>query len=86
MVSEMPMIAASCHCHRHRHRYRGTEPLADGIVYSPRAHDMLSMLLAAHLAGRTINVWYTASAAPGTNKNNGCTDETMATLNRIGVN
>ena len=47
--------------------------------------NMLSILLAASMAGKKINVWYTASSAPGTNNTNGCNDSSIAVLTQIGL-
>lgn len=47
--------------------------------------NMLTVLIAAKLADRGINLWYFPSQAPGTNQANGCTQEVMAVLAGIGL-
>ena len=47
--------------------------------------NMLSILLAAKMANKKIDVWYTPSTAPGTNQANGCAHNTMAVLTNIGI-
>lgn len=47
--------------------------------------NMLSILLAAKMANKKIDVWYTPSTAPGTNQTNGCAHSAMAVLNSIGI-
>lgn len=46
--------------------------------------NMLSILLAAHLSGKKVDIWYRASTAPGTDETDGCTDSTIATITNIG--
>jgi hypothetical protein len=45
----------------------------------------LSTLLSAKMSGKAVHLWYTASAAPGTNQNNGCTDSAMSVLTGVGI-
>ncbi|WP_218417902.1 hypothetical protein [Alteromonas lipotrueae] len=35
---------------------------------------MLSILLAAHISNKDVDVWYSASSAPNTDETNGCTN------------
>lgn len=46
--------------------------------------NMLSMLLAAEMANRKINVWYVESTAPQTTEKNGCVQSSMAKVESIG--
>lgn len=47
--------------------------------------NMLSMLLTAQQAGKTVQVWYTPSTNPGTDHNSGCTQAQMAVLTAVGI-
>jgi hypothetical protein len=47
--------------------------------------NMLSILLAAKMANKKIDIWYRASKAPGTSHTNGCKHSTMAVLTMIGI-
>lgn len=47
--------------------------------------NMLSILLAAKMANKKIDIWYRASKAPGTNQTNGCNGSSMAVLTMIGI-
>ena len=47
--------------------------------------NMLSVLIAAKLADRGLNLWYSPSEAPGTNQANGCTQAVMAVLTGVGL-
>ncbi|TRY33411.1 hypothetical protein [Aliiglaciecola sp. M165] len=47
--------------------------------------NMLSILLAAEMSNRKVDIWFTASAAPDTNHENGCVPTTMAILTAIGL-
>ena len=47
--------------------------------------NMLSILLAAKMANKKIDIWYRASKAPGTNQANGCNHHSMAVLTMIGI-
>ena len=47
--------------------------------------NMLSILLAAKMANKKIDIWYRASKAPGTNHTNGCNGNSMAVLTMIGI-
>jgi hypothetical protein len=53
---------------------------------APGASQMYATLLAAKLSGRTINVWYNLSTAPGTNETSGCTIGAMAAAYGVGIN
>ena len=46
---------------------------------------LLAGLLAAQAANKTINLWYTASTAPGTDQSTGCSTIAMAILTRIRI-
>ena len=46
--------------------------------------NMLSILLSASVADKSVNVWYTDSSAPGTDETNGCSPSSMATLTAVG--
>lgn len=48
--------------------------------------NILSILLAVMMSGRVVDVWYTASTAPGSNQNSGCKESTMAVVTSIGIN
>lgn len=48
--------------------------------------NILSFLLAAKMAGKSINIWYTPSSKPGTTSSDGCSISNMATVNEIGIN
>lgn len=54
-------------------------------VTENKGKNMLSLLLAAKLANKKIDIWYTASTTPGTNKDTGCTQSTMAEVFYIGI-
>ncbi|GLX78751.1 hypothetical protein tinsulaeT_20910 [Thalassotalea insulae] len=45
----------------------------------------LSLLLAAKMAEKKVNLWYRASTTPGTDQNNGCTRNTMALVYSVGL-
>ena len=47
--------------------------------------NILSMLLAAEMSGRKIDVWYTESSTPDTDEQSGCWTGTMATVISIGL-
>ncbi len=46
---------------------------------------ILSILLAAKMAGKDVNIWYSPSPKPGTSSENGCSIADMATINEIGI-
>lgn len=48
--------------------------------------NILSILLAAKMAGKKINIWYKPSSNPGTSHSDGCTINDMATITEIGIN
>ncbi len=52
---------------------------------TPGGKNMLSILLAAKMANKRVNVWYTPSSAPGTDQASGCNAGTAAVLTSIGV-
>ena len=45
----------------------------------------LSMLLTAKSSAQQIQVWYTASTAPGTNQSNGCNSAAVSDVYIIGL-
>ena len=47
--------------------------------------NMLSILLAAKMADKQVNLWFEPSSVPGTNQENGCSSSTMAIVNAIGI-
>lgn len=47
--------------------------------------NILSILLAAKMAGKGVNIWYTPSSTPGTNVTNGCSVNSLATVTEIGI-
>jgi hypothetical protein len=47
--------------------------------------NMLSVILAAMLADKQIDVWYLKSPVPGTTHSNGCTVENLSVVTRIGL-
>jgi len=47
--------------------------------------NMLSIMLAAKMANKKIDIWYTPSTTPGTNETNGCTPNTLAVVLQIGI-
>ncbi len=47
--------------------------------------NMLSILLAATMSGKKIDIWFVDSKAPGTNHTNGCNGSTMAIVTSIGL-
>ena len=58
------------------------------MVFDPTTDNgkaFLSALLAAQLADRTIDIWYTASSAPGSDQTNGCTGAAIAVLLQIRI-
>ena len=46
--------------------------------------NMLSTLLTAHAAGKTVRIWYVDSTAPGTNQTTGC-GNAMAILDAVAL-
>lgn len=52
---------------------------------SPHGKSLLAILLTAKVAGKTVEIWYTASSAPGTNQTNGCYDTTISTLTGVSI-
>jgi len=50
-----------------------------------KGKNILSILLAAKMSGKRIDVWYTPSTTPGTTEANGCTRTTMGILTQIGI-
>lgn len=50
-----------------------------------KGKNMLSILLAAKLSGKKIDVWYTPSTSQGTTHDNGCSRTTMGILTNIGI-
>ncbi|WP_218419953.1 hypothetical protein [Alteromonas lipotrueae] len=47
--------------------------------------NMLSILLAAHLSDRNVDVWYVPSKLPDSNEENGCNaNDTLAEITQIG--
>ena len=47
--------------------------------------NMLSILIAAHMSGKKVDIWFTPSVAPGTDKTSGCTPTTIARLDAVGL-
>ena len=47
--------------------------------------NMLSILVAATMAKKNIDIWYEVSTTPGTTEKNGCTYNTLAKINLIGL-
>lgn len=52
---------------------------------TPGGRNMLATILAAKMAGKTINVWYSASPLPGTSQTNGCSGTAVSTLQGVSV-
>lgn len=52
---------------------------------TPIGKNQFAMLLAAKASGKTIEVWYFVSTAPGTTEANGCTVNSMALVDSLGV-
>lgn len=52
---------------------------------TPGGKNMLSTVIVAKMGEKTVNVWYTASLAPGTNETNGCNASTLSILTHIGI-
>ncbi len=46
--------------------------------------NMFSIILAAHVGNKPINIWYEASTAPSTNETTGCDRSTMAVITQVG--
>ena len=51
---------------------------------SKKGQNMLSILLAAKMANKNLNIWYVASTKKGTDENSGCNDDTLAKLTGVG--
>lgn len=66
----------TCSYYNRQFRFDGT---------TPTGKNLLSMLLAAKMGGKTIDIWYTPSTAPGTDHTNGCTESSLAVVNLIGI-
>jgi hypothetical protein len=47
---------------------------------TPTGQNMLAMLVAAELANKEVDLWYTDSSVAGTDHNNGCVQSNMATV------
>jgi len=47
--------------------------------------NMLSVVMSAKLANKSVNVWYNDTTAPGTNQSNGCKGGVIAILTSIGI-
>ncbi|MDH5325959.1 MAG: hypothetical protein OEZ68_00660 [Gammaproteobacteria bacterium] len=52
---------------------------------TPEGKNMLAILLTAISTKRKIDVWYTASTAPGTDNNSGCTFGALAVITSVGI-
>jgi len=52
---------------------------------TPGGKNMLSVVMSAKLANKTVNVWYTDSSAPGADQTNGCSGSAISTLTNIGI-
>ncbi|MGD8908499.1 MAG: hypothetical protein PVI92_04060 [Chromatiales bacterium] len=46
--------------------------------------NMLLIILAAHMSGKKVALWYKPSSAPGSNQNSGCNESSMAILTAVG--
>ena len=49
-----------------------------------KGRNILSILLAAHLSGKNIDVWYIPSSAPGSDSGSGCAHATLAEVTQVG--
>lgn len=77
-------------------RFGITNPPADTCSYfgrhfvfdatTEKGKNMLSILLAAEMSGREVDVWYTPSTTPGTVNGAGCGQNTLAIVTAIGLN
>ena len=63
--------------------YYGRQFIFDATT--DKGKNILSILLAAKMANKNINVWYTASSQPGTDEKSGCNGSTLATVADIGI-
>ncbi len=52
---------------------------------TPGGKNMLSVIMAAKMADKPVNVWYTDSTNPGTDHTNGCSGSAMSILQNIGI-
>ncbi|WP_143247567.1 hypothetical protein [Agaribacterium haliotis] len=52
---------------------------------TPEGKNIFSMLLAAKMADKKINIWYSPSSQPGSDHSNGCSADAVAVLNSIGI-
>ncbi|WP_347331330.1 hypothetical protein [Marinimicrobium locisalis] len=67
----------TCDYHNRTFKFDGT---------TERGKNILSILLAAKMAGKNVNIWYSPSSKPGTSASTGCTINDMAIINEIGIN
>lgn len=51
----------------------------------PGGSNMLSVLMAAKLAGQKVTVWYQDSSAPGSDQTSGCQGDAISMLTNIGI-
>ena len=47
--------------------------------------NMLTILLAAEMSNRKLDIWYTLSTEPDTDNDSGCTPSTMAVVTSLGI-
>lgn len=50
-----------------------------------KGKNLLTILLAAKMGNKQIDVWYVPSSAQGTDQTSGCTHESMAVVSEIGI-
>ena len=50
-----------------------------------RGMNILTILMLAQTTKQKVRVWYSPSSTPGTTHQNGCSGDTMAIVNRIGL-
>ena len=50
-----------------------------------RGKNIFKVLMLAQTTKQKVAVWYQPSSAPGTTHENGCSDDTMAIVNKIGL-
>jgi len=62
--------------------YHGRDFIFDATTEGGK--NMLSMLIAAYMADKKVDVWYTSSSLPGTTDKNGCNRNTMAVMTQVG--
>ena len=65
-------------CDYHQRQFRFDATTVEG-------RNILSILLAAKMAGKQINIWYNPSTNAGTDKDTGCTESHLAEVKEIGI-